>query len=306
MRPRVHVLVSLAAAAWVPSVVRASESGAVLPWLSAVLAGLLPNAVDAIVRLARRPTSTYTPDPLEPPSAIAEAAAKGVASAVWAATASGRPRTLWIRPLPSSAGTLQVRLLPDRCSARVLPTAEASAAPLSPTSVDVTLPPLRAPWPADVPVPAPDGTLLTILPGHGTEPGAIALETAVRARGLGHSAAVLVAASALFFATATPTATAAAVALLAHALLDALDLHGIPLLGARGPRFAGRRWNAEDPAANRVAAVVALVLLVTGLACHTAFLAHPRRIVAAASAMGAVALLVGRWIRPAATKRRRE
>ena len=119
MTSGVHALAAVAAAAFLPSVVRASQSGDASVWLAAVLGGLLPNALEWLDRALTRADALYTPDPAQPPEEVANEAASAVARFAAMPLETGRPVRLRVRPLPTSAGLLRLRFLGRRCSASV-------------------------------------------------------------------------------------------------------------------------------------------------------------------------------------------
>ena len=203
MRTPLHALASLAAAALLPGVVHASQQGDVVPWLAAVLAGMLPDALEALSRALAYADLLFTPDPSASPEAVAAEAARAVSLAAGRAVATGRATRLRVRPLPTSVGTLELRLQDARCTARVesspstfpsccrtLAVAPSpapsccrtlavapSSAPSCCSTLAVTPRPSRTPvhasvripaapplWPATLAIPAPAGALLEFHP----------------------------------------------------------------------------------------------------------------------------------------------
>ena len=196
MRTPLHALASLAAASLLPGVVAASQRGQVAPWLAAVLAGMLPDALEALSRALAKADILFTPDPSAAPETTAAEAARAVALAANQALTTGHPTRLRVRPLPSSAGTLELRLQDARCTARILPpnscfrspsdnppspscchTPAVTPSPSCCRTPAVAPPPRSAPanarakipaapplWPATLAIPAPDGALLEFHP----------------------------------------------------------------------------------------------------------------------------------------------
>ena len=120
MNTRVHVLAGIAAAALRSSVVSATERTGPLPWCVAAFFAALPDIAEWLLRNARRPDATLTPDPLLADDRISETTVRGVADAAKHARDSGRAVRLRIRPLPAARGRLRLSILPRRVEACVL------------------------------------------------------------------------------------------------------------------------------------------------------------------------------------------
>lgn len=255
-----HALAALAAASLVPGVADASQRGDALPWLAAAFAGMLPDALEWLSRTLARADVLYTPDPLAGEKDNRRGAELAVAAAALRALASDRPVRLRIRPLPSSCGVLVACIRRD-----ALPDG---------------MPPFPPVWPADLHVRSPDGALLEFHPAPGSRSLArIVVRAHGRGRGRAHSAILLVGGAAALLWTGDPVCGAAGAALAAHAALDALGTQGIPLWRRNGRIVVARRC-PDTAAASRVAAALALAALAASLALQTAYLGHPRRVIA--------------------------
>ena len=288
MTAGVHALAAVAVAALVPDVIHASESGDVSVWLAAVLGGLLPNAVEWLARALARADALYTPDPALAPDVLAADAAHAVARVATLPLETGRAVRLRIRPLPPSAGRLALRFLDRSCDARVIRTESEH----QDASAGARIPEIRPLWPAEVDIAPPDGALLEFRQESGNGAAVrIDVRATGRGRGFTHSVLVLGAGAFGLFATGNAACAAAGAGLLAHAVLDAGGLHGIPLVTRRWRMVALRRWNDESATAQHVALVVSGLLAALGFVLHTAYLEHERRLVAVALAAAAVPLL---------------
>ena len=149
MTSGVHALAAVAAASFLPSVVRASQSGDASVWLAAALGGLLPNALEWLDRALAHTDALYTPDPALPSDEIADEAARTVARFAAMPLETGRAVRLRVRPLPTSAGRLVLRFLRRSCSARVVVAPETPRTPRTPRENETTEP--AAPEPPRTP-----------------------------------------------------------------------------------------------------------------------------------------------------------
>ena len=162
-------------------------------------------------------------------------------------------------------------------------------------------------WPATVAISAPDGALLEFHPTPNSRHLAEAEQSPVahnsmslsrievrapgRGRGLAHSALLLGTTAAVLFAIGGPVCAAAAAALLAHGMLDALGMQGIPLWRRGGARLALRRCADTAAATERAVAIVSCGVLAFGLVLRTAYLEHERRLFAVVLVLVAAAAL---------------
>ena len=303
MTSGVHALAAVAAASFLPSVVRASQSGDASVWLAAALGGLLPNALEWLDRALEHTDALYTPDPALPPEEIADEAARTVARFAALPLETGRAVRLRVRPLPTSAGRLVLRFLGRHCSARVVVAPAPPRTPRTPRENETTepaaqepprtprVPEMRPIWPAEVVVSPPDGALLEFRPDSGDSSSIrLRVRSACSGRGLAHSAVVLVAASVALLASGDSACAAAGAGLLVHGVLDAVDLQGIPVFRRDGRRVALRLLDGERPVTRWVAGIVCGLVLAAGIVLHTAYLGHGRRLVAVALAAGAFSL----------------
>ena len=140
MTSGVHALAAVAAASFLPSVVRASQSGDASVWLAAALGGLLPNALEWLDRALAHTDALYTPDPALPSDEIADEAARMVARFAAMPLETGRAVRLRVRPLPTSAGRLVLRFLGRHCSARVVVAPAPPRTPRTPRENETTEP----------------------------------------------------------------------------------------------------------------------------------------------------------------------
>lgn len=269
MRAMAHALASLAAASLVPGVVESSQRGDALPWLAAAVAGVLPDVLERLSLALARADVLYTPDPLVRVADNEREAGRAVAETACLALATGRMTSLRLRPLPSSCGAFSVRVRRD-----ALPSGMPAFPPV---------------WPAEVEVRVPDGAQMAFHPApNGRCLARIDVRDACgRGRGRAHSALLLLGGAAALVAWGVPAGVAAGAALFTHAVLDAMGTQGIPLWRRGGRVLAARRWRDEDVRVWRAVAGVSVGTLGVALALGTAFVAHPRRVVAAALVVAA-------------------
>ena len=287
MNARVHLLAGLAAASLSRGVVFAAEKDRFLPWALAAFAAVLPDLLERALRSLRPTDATLTPDPLLGDDALAAAVLQGLAEAAAQARSTGRRIRVFLRPLPSSRGRLRLLLLPRRAKARVLAPDAPNDAPES--SADWTSAPFkrlplgRAPWPAALDIPAPDGAFLTFSPLPGRKHAlAVTAEAPLRGRGLPHSPALLLALPALVLALApgVPLLAAPALGLLSHGLLDLCGDQGLPRLRRSAPGIGLHLWRDASRNAARFATLVATAVLLLGLIQHTSYVLHRPRCIA--------------------------
>lgn len=279
MKPAVHVLAALAAAACAEEVVHASECGGAWAWVAAALAAVLPDVAESLLTcLFRRPDATFVPDPLLSDDALAESALDGLASAVDAAVGRHRPLHLHVRPLPASRGRLFLRLLRGRAEALVLPPGTDSATPVSwKGATRRTLPLSDTPWPAAIEIPAPSGCVLSFRECSGKK-RTVAAEVFSRriGRGLPHSPFALLAVPPLLFVLfpESPVVLAFAAGLLSHGILDIFDDIGLPRPFRTGPNIGLFLWRTDSPFANRMVSIVSAAVLLLALVENTSFILH--------------------------------
>ena len=286
MNTRVHVLAGIAAAALRSSVVSATERTGPLPWCVAAFVAALPDIAEWLLRNARRPDATLTPDPLLADDLIAETAVRSVADAAKHARDSGRAVRLRIRPLPAARGLLRLRILPRRVEACIVPgdTAPHSAA----------IPSSATPWPGVLDVAPPEGVILSFAPASGKN---LAIDIAAHAPGRGrdlpHSPLLLLVLPALLlFVPGYPLLSAAALGLLSHGLLDLLGDQGLPLRYRNAPGLGLHLFRDASPIATRNIAILSAAVLAVGIVCNTPFVLHRTRLCAVLLGAACAALLL--------------